>query len=126
MKDAVLSKKTLELYYGVTILLCGDAVKLALSEDTTRIIKPSPFTPWQILGKLIDGGVPVYICPLVFNNPPYKNLINNYGLRPDVTRVWVPKCEDVPDDVVDPITPEDIAEMMNEEGIKLFTYGGIN
>ena len=122
----VLSKKTLELYYGVTILLCGDAVKLALSEDTTRIIKPSPFTPWQILGKLIDGGVPVYICPLVFNNPPYKNLINNYGLRPDVTRVWVPKCEDVPDDVVDPITPEDIAEMMNEEGIKLFTYGGIN
>ena len=126
----VLSMKTLELVeyeYEVNVLLCGDAVNLALSKDTTRLVAPSPNTPWQILGVLINKfDVPVYVCPLVFNNPPYENLINNYGLRLGVTRGWAPGCEAVPDDVVDPITPKDIVEMMNEEGIKLFTFGGIN
>lgn len=119
----VLSMKTLdlELGYEVYVLLCGDAVNLALSKDTTRSVAPAVNTPWQILGGLILQGVPVYVCPLVFNNPPYENQINNYGLRDGVTRVWA-GCEDPDADV----TPTTMAEIINKEGIKLFTYGGIN
>jgi predicted peroxiredoxin len=118
----VLSMKTLdlELGYEVYVLLCGDAVNLALGEDTTRLVAPASKTPWEILGGLIerDVPVPVYVCPLVFNNPPYKNLINNYGLRPGVIRVWAGCEHPGPNDV----TPGDMAVIMNTEGIKLFTY----
>ena len=116
-----LSIRTLNLGYEVNVLLCGDAVNLALGEDTTRLVAPSPKTPWQMLGGLIARGVPVYVCPLVFNNPPYENQINNYGLRENVIRVWA-ECEDPDADV----TPTTMAEIINKEGIKLFTYGGIN
>lgn len=114
-----LSRETLNLEHEVNVLLCGDAVNLALGEDTTRLVAPAPKTPWEMLGGLIIGDVPVYVCPLVFNNPPYKNLINNYGLRHGVIRVWTKHEEDRPDDCV---TPTTMAEIMNTEGIKLFTY----
>jgi hypothetical protein len=119
-----LSMRTLALGHEVKVLLCGDAVNLALGEDTTRSVAPAPNTPWEMLGGLINNNnrevpVPVYVCPLVFNNPPYKNLINNYGLRDGVTRVWTKHEEDRPDDCV---TPTTMAVIMNTEGIKLFTY----
>jgi len=116
-----LSIRTLNLGYEVNVLLCGDAVNLALGEDTTCLVAPSPKTPWEMLGVLILQGVPVYVCPLVFNNPPYENQINDYGLRENVFRVWA-ECEDPDADV----TPTTMAEIINKKGIKLFTYGGIN
>ncbi|MBE9592205.1 MAG: DsrE family protein, partial [Proteobacteria bacterium] len=76
-----LSMRTSNLGYEVNVLLCGDAVNLALRKDTTCSVAPADKTPWQMLGGLIARGVPVYVCPLVFNNPPYENQINNYGLR---------------------------------------------
>lgn len=111
------------IYGNTHLLLCGDAINLAINQDTTNQIEPMDDTLWNIVGGMMGKGLNVYLCPLVVKNPPYKNLINLYGLRDGVKVVTKHNLYTGAPTQIDVFT---VTEIINEPGMQIVSYGGTN
>ncbi|PID45356.1 MAG: hypothetical protein CSB47_09040 [Proteobacteria bacterium] len=69
MMAMVLSMQTLSKHNkAVNMVLCGAAGDLSLKETKTEVVKPVGLSPSQLLGKIIQLGAKVEVCPLYLPN----------------------------------------------------------
>jgi hypothetical protein len=104
------------------LVLCGDAYNLAVDKDMTVQVEPMQETLWEMVGTMVnEKGLNVYLCGLVFHNPPYSNLVDANSLRDGVKVIT--------QNVTDPASQihiGQVAQKMNQYDMQAISFGGRN
>ncbi|MCC5811587.1 MAG: hypothetical protein JJU06_14550 [Ectothiorhodospiraceae bacterium] len=98
----ILTRHYLQQGGSAQVLLCDAAAELALegSDAGSQVVEPAGASPRQMLGALLEAGVPVQVCA-----------------------IFLPNREETESDLRDGISvarPVDIAEVMARPGTRLF------